>query len=302
MNDWQRWLQAPQTLWLRRALFQVHLWLGIGFGLYLLVISVSGSAVVLRPQFSQWFTPSRVPSTAGEALRGQALEAKVAEVYSDAQVTTVAVSTIPGRAVYVAMTREGREYTRFFDPYTGTDLGETFPWPVRTMEWLVKLHDDLLLDRTGRQINGLGGMLLLLMLMTGLVLWWPGRAHWRNSLVIRRRSARSLFWQLHTVLGLWSLLLLLVWGLSAIYFAFPAPFEFIIDSFDADLYDAERPDGWLLLLLDLHFGRFGGLWGRLTWVVLGLLPAFMFITGFVLWWRRVVTGRLKEKWLRSSAP
>jgi uncharacterized iron-regulated membrane protein len=35
-------------VWLRRAVFQVHLWSGIGVGLYILMISVTGSVLVYR--------------------------------------------------------------------------------------------------------------------------------------------------------------------------------------------------------------------------------------------------------------
>jgi uncharacterized iron-regulated membrane protein len=45
---WRRWVQQPQRIWLRRALFQVHLWSGIGVGLYILMISVTGSVLVYR--------------------------------------------------------------------------------------------------------------------------------------------------------------------------------------------------------------------------------------------------------------
>ena len=31
-------------MWSRRALFQIHLWTGIGVGLYMLMISITGSA------------------------------------------------------------------------------------------------------------------------------------------------------------------------------------------------------------------------------------------------------------------
>ena len=57
MNAWQRWLQAPQTLGFRRFLFQVHLWAGIGFGLYVLAISLSGSALLLKSPFYSAFEP-----------------------------------------------------------------------------------------------------------------------------------------------------------------------------------------------------------------------------------------------------
>lgn len=291
MNGWQRWVQAPQTTRFRRFLFQVHLWPGIGLGMYILLISVTGSAVVLRPQINRWFVPNQIASTAGEALSGIALEAVVAEVYREYTVRNIVPPRREGSAVYVALERNGEESSRYFDHYAGADLGETYPWQVRTVEWVTRLHDDLLLDRTlGRRINAFGGMLLLAMVLTGVVIWWQGRRRWVDGLVIRRAGAHSFMWQLHSFLGFWTLLLMLVWGVTAIYFAFPEPFDYIVDAMDKDLEDFDRPDGWLRFLVNLHFGRFRGSWPGLPyiWVVLGLLPAVMFISGFVLWYRRVL--------------
>src|SRR5579864_3779143 len=50
---WRRWFEHPQRLWIRRAVFQVHLWTGIGIGLYIFLISVSGSAVVYRRELNR---------------------------------------------------------------------------------------------------------------------------------------------------------------------------------------------------------------------------------------------------------
>src|SRR5258707_8149621 len=50
---WKRWLRSPQNVWLRRALFQIHLWTGIGTGLYVVLISVTGSAIVFRNEIYQ---------------------------------------------------------------------------------------------------------------------------------------------------------------------------------------------------------------------------------------------------------
>lgn len=291
MTAWKRWLQAPHTLWWRRALFQVHLWMGIGFGLYILVISVSGSAIVLRPQISRWLIPSQVPSTQGVELTGEALEAQVHAVYSGRYtVDRIVPATRAGRATYVALRdADGREVTRFFDQYAGQDLGSTYPWPVATVEWLTRLHDELLLDRTGRKINGVGGVLFLVMTVSGAVLWWQGSRRWKEGLQIRRDSPRSFSWQLHSFLGFWTLLLMFVWGFTALYFAWPAPFDAFIDWMDPDPTDFDRPEGWLLTLIDFHFGRFRGLlWANILWIFLGLLPAVMFITGFQLWYRRVL--------------
>ena len=48
MTYWQRWIRQPQTVWLRKAIFQFHLWSGIGLGLYVLLVSVTGSILVYR--------------------------------------------------------------------------------------------------------------------------------------------------------------------------------------------------------------------------------------------------------------
>lgn len=297
MGSWQRWLRAPQTLPLRRLLFQVHLWLGIGVGLYVLLISVSGSAIVLRPQIARWFTPSEVPAIVGAPLQGAELSARVTAVYVDARVVRISEPQREGRSTYVLLERDGREQSRYFDQYSGQDLGPTFPWQVATVEWLTRLHDDLLLDRPGRRWNGVGGLLFLGMVASGMVLWWQGSSRWQDGLLIRRSSRRSLFWQMHSALGFWSLLLLFIWGFTAVYFAWPEPFDRFIDFLDEDLQDDTRPDSWLLWMIQLHFGRFRGLlWANVLWIVLGLLPAILYVSGFVLWYRRVL-----RVWWRQQA-
>jgi uncharacterized iron-regulated membrane protein len=115
MTPWQRWLQAPATLPLRRLLFQVHLWLGIACGIYIFMISLSGSAIVLRPQIAAWFTHSQVVSTAGVPLVGAELEARIAAAYPDHKVTRIAAPAREGRATYVALQKDGAEITRYFD-------------------------------------------------------------------------------------------------------------------------------------------------------------------------------------------
>src|SRR5665213_2235212 len=53
------WLLRPQRTLLRRAFFQLHLWSGLILGLYIVVVCVSGSALVFRNDiydvFEKWF-------------------------------------------------------------------------------------------------------------------------------------------------------------------------------------------------------------------------------------------------------
>lgn len=51
-------------------------------------------------------------------------------------------------------------------------------------------------------------------------------------------------------------------------------------------------------LMPLHFGNFGGNGVRVVWLLFGMAPPVLFVTGFVMWWTRVVRAR----WLRASRP
>jgi hypothetical protein len=60
MSVWKRWVRQPQNIWLRKALFQVHLWTGIGVGLYIFMISLTGSVLVYRNELFMAATPAPI--------------------------------------------------------------------------------------------------------------------------------------------------------------------------------------------------------------------------------------------------
>jgi len=295
---WHRWVNAPQKVGLRRALFQVHLWIGLALGLYVVMISVTGSAVVFRRELNLWLVPRTVVATPGVTFTPDELQAIARRIFVPEQVKTVTAPRRPDRSVRVSLEHDGRVVERLFDPYAEKDLGLEFPPLLRAEEWLVDLHDDLLSGLTGRFVNGLAGILITVLGITGAVIWWPGRHRWRESLVVNAPlNSRKFLWQLHSCIGIWVFALVLVWSITAIYFAFPEPVEAVFDYFDPDPTNSLRPgEPVLLALIQLHFGRFGGLWVRWLWVFLGLLPAVLFVTGFALWWTRVA-----RRWLAAAA-
>jgi uncharacterized iron-regulated membrane protein len=278
----------------RRLIGRVHLWLALALGLYIVVISVSGSAVVFRREFNIWLVPRTVASTDGVRLTGDDLARAVASTYPGDVVVEVREPRRPERPVLVVLEHADNVRTdRLFDPYAVRDLGETFPPILRAVEWLVDLHDNLLAGDVGRKINGIGGILFLVLIVTGAWIWWPGGRNVLRSLKIGKpQASRRFVRQLHNVLGVVAFALLFVWAITAIYFAFPEPFEGTIDYFDDDINDLVRPGEWVVLgLIQLHFGRFGGLSVRFLWAALGLIPAILFVTGFIYWWSGVMRRR-----------
>ena len=51
----------------------------------------------------------------------------------------------------------------------------------------------------------------------------------------------------------------------------------------------------------LHFGNFAGNKTKALWVVLGLLPALLFVTGTIMWWNRVLSPAARRSKRAAAA-
>jgi uncharacterized iron-regulated membrane protein len=136
-------------------------------------------------------------------------------------------------------------------------------------------------------------------------------AKWRQSLQAPWSGNWKRFnWSLHSAVGFWTFLFVLLWGISGIYLAFPEPFGEIVEylePLDEALMTTEPRVGDEVLRWTsrLHFGRFAGWPVKTLWVVFGFAPVLLFATGAVMWWNRVIAPYLsrtgaKDTWLRDQ--
>ena len=152
------------------------------------------------------------------------------------------------------------------------------------IEWLVDFHANLLGGKTGRMVNGIGAISLVVLCVTGAVIWWPGTRHWRRSLTVDwRTSFARINWDLHSALGFWAFPFVIVWAVSGTYFTFPQLFNSLL-VFDPNDRFTDAALSWLA---QLHFGRFGPL-SRAVWAAFGLVPAVLAFTGVFICCRRVI--------------
>jgi uncharacterized iron-regulated membrane protein len=298
-------MRQPQTMWLRKALFQVHLWTGLAIGLYVVVLCVTGSALVFRDEMTEMFDAPMPEYQAGRKpmSRAQLTEAAL-RAYPGYEVTRVGERFTRRRPVIEIWVERGEDKReRVFNPYTGEDLGDALPQGVRALLWTADLHDNLLGGDTGKRINGIGSALLAVLAMTGLVIWWPGIQRWRRAISVKRGSRWPIFnFDLHSALGFWFFFIIGLWGWSGIYLAFPEPVSAFVDATsDPDAILGQRPlDIVLRWFVRLHFGRWEDLpWLSAIWVVMGLVPVAMFVTGVVMWWNRVLKKRVVSPALPS---
>ena len=303
-------MRQPQTLWLRKALFQVHLWSGVSVGLYIVLISVTGSVLVYRNELYRAATPQPVTvRPSGTRLSEDELKAAAARAYPGYAAIYISSESNPNEAVTITIKRGNDRKDRLFDPYTGADLGDAVPLGIVLVSRLLSLHDDLFAGSTGRSVNGIGALALIVMASTGLVVWWPGIGSWRRSLVVRRHVGwRRLAWDLHSMIGFWSVVAILMFGISGAYLGNPEPFQDFADRLQpptAANAGFRLVDSIIYWLAYLHFGRICGIGipcrgpgvcdqaTKFVWAAAGLAPTAMVVTGAVMWWNRVLRPRAR---------
>ena len=289
MSPWQRVVHRPQQLWLRKAFFQIHLWTGIAVMLYVAVISVSGSAIVYRRELATDRLHRRLISAGSGRPRMTIEELKphVSRVYPSDEILNIFETDEPDQPDLVVLQHRRTRLTRLFDPYTGADLGGRRSGMDRALGWLTDLHDNLLSGLTGRIVNGIGAFCVTLLAFTGAVVWWPGIKNWRRSLTILPRARFARFnWGLHSAVGFWCFLFVLIWGISGIALCFPGMLNPVLSA------------EFRYWIVRLHFGRFNGA-TKALWTILGLAPALLAATGALMWWNRVLSKRI-GRWVRRS--
>jgi uncharacterized iron-regulated membrane protein len=301
MSPWRRWMEQPQRVWLRRAMFQVHLWSGLILGLYIVMLSVTGSVLVYRVELDQWLATPRPKFEPGRPVLTTAqLTAAAQEAYPGYEITRVGERVSRRNPTIEVWAEKGDDKVeRLFDPYTGRDLGAAVTRGQLGILWVTRLHDELLFDRTGKYVNGAASIGVTVLVLTGAIIWWPGISRWRRSVAVNLRGGWKRFnWDLHSAMGFWLFLFMLVWGVSGVYLGIPEPFSNFVDAISDPLADfGTRPgDIVLLWLTRLHFGRWRSRPLKALWAIVGLVPAAMLITGVIMWWNRVV-----RPWWRRAA-
>ena len=302
MGFWQRVLRRPQSLWLRKATFQVHLWTGISVGLYVLVVSVTGGVLVFRVELSRAFTPPEIIlMVSGNPLTEAELKQRAERAYPEYRATQLFMSQkFPRHPAEVWLERNGRTKQQLFNQYTGEDLGPAITLGFRTVTWLLDLHDNLLGGPTGRFVNGIGGIFLTLLCLSGAIIWWPGIKNWRRSLLLRWNvNWKRLTWDLHGAVGFWTFTLVLMWAFTGAFLVFQEKFAALVDYFqpyppDEKIFALRSGDMLLTWFGRLHFGRFFGMPMKILWLIFGFAPPVLFVTGAILWWNRVLRRGLRQ--------
>ena len=199
---------------MRPLVLQLHLAIAIVAGAFLAVFGVTGAIMAFEPELDHllharvaYVTPRGSPKPLAE------LGAAASAAMHGERVTGYRLSASPDLSYQVAF--QGRSV--FVDQYTGQILGVREPGPD-VLSRVHQLHLRLLIQNrsdSGKMIMTWAGAALVVLLVSGLYLWWPlKRAR------IGARGGYGAWFDLHNTVGIFSLVFLLAAAVTGIVIGF----------------------------------------------------------------------------------
>ena len=263
----------------RRAI-SLHMWLGAATTLYIIVLCLSGCAMLFERDLYRLLSPDpAVEAETGPRLASEELMSIALSRYPEDRIVGLWDKRI-SRDVIAEVWLDSREglRQRLLDPYTGADLGTAQPLGLRILAVVRQSHMSPAAGTPGRLINGIGSTALLLLASSALLSRILGRR-------TRSHPAADAVRSLHRRAGIWLVPLAMVWGATGMILSGPALF-------------GERTLDWAYAL---HTGSGGGWITKAVWAAFALLTPAVALVGVWTWWRKAATTHIGSCWSAQVA-
>lgn len=205
---------------LRRLWLTAHRWIALTLGTLLAFAALLGALLTVARPLDQILHPELFAQPAGVVAAAAPLATvgeRLQQEFGPGTGYTFRPPRQPGDTLWV-IARGSWDGTVYFDA-AGRELGrrgEHEGW----FNLLFELHSALLLGDTGKGLLTVAAAAYVVLLVSGLVLWWPRQ--WPPSFRIARGAGGLRTWlDLHKVLGSLIGVLLLVSVVSGAYMAWP---------------------------------------------------------------------------------
>jgi uncharacterized iron-regulated membrane protein len=223
----------------RKLSGQVHLWLGLATGLVVFIVSVTGCLFVFQKEISELIYQEKFfikPPVSAVTLPYSILQQKAqAALGKDRPISFSTTYKDPERAWEFATYKVGDEKaltyfetvayyeSAFINPYTGMVTG-LYDYKYDFFNVVKYIHWSLLLnDAYGQPIVGYSSLIFVIMLITGMILWWPKKWNKTNinkSFKIKWNAGfKRINYDLHNVPGFYTMVITLVLALTGMEFA-----------------------------------------------------------------------------------
>lgn len=214
----------------KRIIAFLHLWLGLISGIIVFIVSITGAAYVFEKEIRDASEPWRFVKPQGKQLPPSALYQIAKQRLGNKEASGIKYR-LPDEAAEVSAysRKEGYYIVVYINPYTGKVLNQTMVDYNKPsfdfFEFILNGHRALWLPyNIGRPVVGIAVLLFVVLLISGLILWWPRK--WIKS--IRDKSFRIKWsasfkrvnYDLHNVMGFYSIIFLFIIAFTGLIWSF----------------------------------------------------------------------------------
>lgn len=244
---------------IRHGIFLCHRYIGLCLALFLIFVGCTGSLLAFQGQLHAWLNDDlRALCSEGPALPLQQLINRVQAQRAEMRVVALPRTAIPAAYLLPSSQTKGTPqadlapakhlYLLSVQPRGEQKLAYDQIWVDgangkilaqrkfgankfdrrHAMSLIYRLHGSLLLGDTGHFILGFLATAWLALSLVGIYLAWPTPGNWRRLFHLRPRGNKvRLAFDLHRSFGLLGLPVILLACLTAIYFSFDWPRDFM---------------------------------------------------------------------------
>ncbi|MDO3383483.1 PepSY-associated TM helix domain-containing protein [Gilvimarinus algae] len=190
---------------LYRTLWRWHFYAGIFCIPFIITLALSGAIYLFKPQFEAWAdAPVNNLAVSGQRASANELIATAQASMPGADFLAYRLPAEPDDAVVVSVRQGGERMDVYLDPYRNQIL-KTLPYESRFMRQVQSFHGELLAGRAGSILVELAACWAVILLLSGLYLWWPRSTKGLAGVLYPRlRQGGRVFWRdLHAVTGMW---------------------------------------------------------------------------------------------------
>ena len=224
---------------IKKIIRQIHLWLGLASGLVVFILGITGAIYAFQDEIKELVYKDRlyvpVPEGAVRLPLSQLLPVAEKAMGKDRKISRGELSQLPGRTYMfraLKLDRNGFGYWNYYtyydkvylNPYTGKVVfKENAKREFFTV--VLALHMNLLLgDKVGHFIVKWSVVCFVVLLISGIVLWWP--KNWKPKQIRKSFKVKwgakfkRLNYDLHNVFGFYSCVMLMVIALTGLMWSF----------------------------------------------------------------------------------
>jgi len=187
-----------------------HFYAGLFVIPFLILLSLTGIIYLFKPQLDQLLYPEllQVPVAAQSVSADEQLTL-VQQAYPQAQIKQYLPPVAEGRSAQFVVDNAGQTLNLFVDPYRGTLLGSQDA--QSNLQAIARqLHGELMIGTVGDRLIELAAGWGIVLVVSGLYLWWPRGSSGAGVLWPRLSARGRLLWRdVHAVTGFWGSLFLL---------------------------------------------------------------------------------------------